>query len=96
MDLKARVDVFTGGRRKFSVSHCDLVPLQIFIILISLNIKAPFIFYTKFQNFIGFAVFSIGGHLGSSTRLNFTTLKPCSLIMLHVKFEIRGCRSFKE
>ena len=53
--------------------------------------------HTKFQphkhsgsrekvDFIGFAIFSIGDHLGFSIRLNFIILKPCSLVMLHVKF----------
>ena len=41
-------------------------------------------------DFNGFAIFSISGHLVISTRLTFTGLKPCSLIMLHVKFEIHG------
>ena len=35
-----------------------------------------------------FATFSNGDHLGFSTRLKYIILKPCSLIMLHVKFEI--------
>ena len=43
-----------------------------------------------------FATFSIGGDLGFSTRLTFTGLKPCSLIMLHVKFEIHRCSGFRE
>ena len=38
-----------------------------------------------------FAIFSNGGHLEFSTKLSFTILKPCSLIMLHVKFKIHGC-----
>ena len=67
----------------------------------------PLILHTKFQpnipshsgekvNLNGFAILSIGGHLGFSTRLTFTGLKPCSLIMLHVKFEIHGCSGFRE
>ena len=40
------------------------------------------------MDFNGFAIFSIGGHLGFST---FT-----GLIMLHVKFEIHGCGGFRE
>ena len=63
--------------------------------------------HTKFQenisshseekvDFNGFAIFSISGHLGFSTRLNLTGLKPCSLIILHVKFEIHRCSGFKE
>ena len=41
-------------------------------------------------------VFSIGGHLAFSITLAFTGLKPCTLLMLHVKFEIHGCSGFKE
>ena len=41
-------------------------------------------------------LFSIGGHLGFSTRLIFTGLRPCSLIMLHVKFVIHICIVFGE
>ena len=37
------------------------------------------------------AIFSKGGHLEFSTRLNSTILKPWSLIMLHMKFKIHGC-----
>ena len=40
--------------------------------------------------FIGFAIFSIGGQFGFSIRLNFTSLKLCSLIMLHMKSENHG------
>ena len=63
--------------------------------------------HTKFQlnipsgsgekvNFVGFAIFSNSGHLGFSTRLNFTILKPCSLIMQQVKFDNHGCSGFRE
>ena len=63
--------------------------------------------HTKFQpnipshsdekfDFKDFAIFSIGGHLGFSTGPNFNNLKPCSLIMLHVKFQIHGCSGFRE
>ena len=45
----------------------------------------------KKVDFIGFAIFSITGHLEIWTRPNFTILKPCSQIMLHVKFENVGC-----
>ena len=38
--------------------------------------------------FTGFAIFTINGHLGFLIKFNFTILKPLSLIMLHVKFEI--------
>ena len=47
-------------------------------------------------DFYDFAIFSIGGRLGFSTRLTFTSLKPCSLIMLYVKFEIHRCSVFRE
>ena len=47
-------------------------------------------------NFIGFTIFSISHHLGFSTRLNIIILKPCSLVMLHVKFENHGYSGFRE
>ena len=47
-------------------------------------------------DFIGFAIFSTGDHLGFSTRLNFLIQKPCRLIMPHVKFENHGCSGFRE
>ena len=47
-------------------------------------------------DFNGFAIFSIGRHLGFSTMLTFAGLKPCSLIMLHVKFEIHTCSGLRE
>ena len=75
-----------------------VISLQIVFIFIFLNAKVSLMVHAKFQpiipshfgekvDFIGFA---IGCHLGFSTRLNFTSLKPCSLIMQHVKFEIHG------
>ena len=45
---------------------------------------------------IGFAILGIGSHLGLSTKLNFISLKPCSLVMLHVKFENHGCSDFRK
>ena len=45
---------------------------------------------------MSFAVFSMGDHLGLSFRLNFLILKPCSLVMQHVKFENHGCSGFRE
>ena len=36
--------------------------------------------------FVVFAILSDDGHLGFSTWQNFTILKPCSLVMLHVNF----------
>ena len=37
-------------------------------------------------DFIGLAISSYGGHLGFSTILNFKILKPCSMVMMHMKF----------
>ena len=64
-------------------------------------------FQTKFQqnipcasaekvDFIGLAIFSYSGHFKFSTKLNLISLKPCSLLMLHVKFENYGCSCFRE
>ena len=65
--------------------------------------------YTKFQPNIlrgsegkvdssGLAIFSNSGRisLNQPTSLNLIILKPCSLIMLHVKFENHGCSGFRE
>ena len=50
MDLKARVDVnFARVDVNFQKGHCDLIPLQIFLILISVGTKVPLIIHTKFQ-----------------------------------------------
>ena len=107
MDLQVRVDVnFAMVDINFQ-SHCDPIPLQIFFIFISLSTKVPLIIHTKFQpnipshsgekvDFNGIAIFSIGRHLRFSTRLTFIGLKPCSLIMLHVKFEIHRYSGFTE
>ena len=70
------------------------------------DIKVPLIIHTKFQpnilshsgekvDFKGFAIFSIEGNLGFSTRLTFAGVKPCSLVILHVKFQIHRCSSFR-
>ena len=102
MDLNARVDVNFLTSHNCSYGHCDLIPLQIFCTFIPFNIKVLFILRTKVQphtpshsgensNFISFAIFSNGGHLEFSVRLNFTIQRSWSLIMLHVKFEIHGC-----
>ena len=67
-----------------------------FFNLISINIKVLLIIHTKFQpntpshsgkngDYNSFAIFSNSGHLEFMTRLNFTILKPWSLIMLHMK-----------
>ena len=72
-----------------------------------MNTKVLLILHTKFQpnipslfgendNFISFAIFSNSGHPEFSTRLNFTILKPWSLIMLHMKFKIHGCSGLRE
>ena len=71
------------------------------------NIKVLLILDTKFQpnkpscsgenaDFIGLTIFSIGNHLEFLTRLNYTILKPWSLIILHVKFEIHGCSGLRD
>ena len=63
--------------------------------------------HTKFQlnipsssgengSFNSFAILSNCGYLEFSTQLNFTTLKPWSLIMLHMKFKIHGCSGERE
>ena len=54
-----------------------------------LNIPVPSPSIEK-VDFNGFAIVSIRGDLGFSTRQDFTSLKPCSLIMLHVKSEHMG------
>ena len=75
------------GSRKFSNSHCDLIPQLMFffifiIILISFNAKVPLILHTKFQpnipshsggnvDSIGVGIFSICGHLGILTTAEF-------------------------
>ena len=98
---------FFQGRCKFSNGYCDLIPLQIFFILISNNIWVLLILFTKFQpnilsrsgengDFNSFAIFSNGGHLEFSIGLNVTILKPWSLIMLHMKFKIHGCSGLRE
>ena len=43
-----------------------------------------------------FPIFSIGRHVGFSTRLNFAIQKPCSLMMLHVKSDNIRCSGSKE
>ena len=72
-----------------------------------MTIKILLILHIKFQpnipsrsgengNFNSFAIFSNGGHLEFSTRLNFIILKPWSLAMLHMKFKIHGCSGLRE
>ena len=106
MDLNAWVDVKFFRIDVFSNDHSDLILLQNFFILISINIKVLLILHTKFQpnipnhsgecHFISFAIFSNGGHCEFSTRLNFTILKPWRLIMLRRKFKIDGCSGLRE
>ena len=43
-----------------------------------------------------FAIFSNGGHLGYSTRPNFTIRRPSSQVMLHVKFKNYLPSGFRE
>ena len=80
---------------------------QIFFILISINIKVLQILHTKFQqnipshsgendDFISFTIVSNGSHFEFSTRINFTILKFWSLVMLHMLFEIHGCRGVRK
>ena len=74
---------------------------------LSINIKVLRILHTKFRlnilsrsgengDFNSFAIFSNGGHLEFSTRLNFIIQEPLSLIMLHMKFIIHGCSGLRE
>ena len=63
---------------KQKVGHCDKTTLQIFFIFTILNTYVPLIFHAKIQpkissgsgekvDFVIFAIFSNGGHLGFST-----------------------------
>ena len=92
---------------RVDVNFQTAIVSQIFFILILINIKVLLILHTIFQpnipirsgendDFISFAIFSKGGLLEFSTRLNFTILKPWSLIMLHMKFKIHGCSGLRE
>ena len=108
MDLNARVDInFARVDVNFLNGHCDLIPLHIFFIWISINIKVLLILHRKFQlnmssrseetgDFNSFAILSNGGHLEFWTRLNFILLKPLDLIMLHMKFKIHGYSGLRE
>ena len=84
--MRGSTQFFLGST--FSNGNCDLIPLQFFFILISINIKALLILQANILSLSlensdcnSFAIFSNGGHFGFSTRLNFTILKPWSLIM---------------
>ena len=70
---------------KQEVGHCDLILQPIFFHFIILKSKIPFMLLTKYQPNItchsgeknvstGFAIFSIGYHLGFSTKRNFIIL----------------------
>ena len=72
--------------RKQEVGHCDLILQPIYFNLISLKSKVPLMLHTKYQpnipchsgekvDFISFAIFSIGSHLGFSTKRYFIILK---------------------
>ena len=76
-------------------------------IFITLNTYVSLIFYAKIQpkissgsgekvDFVIFAIFSNGGHLGYSTRPNFIILRPWWQVMLHVKFVNYRCNNFIE
>ena len=100
MDLKARVDInFAWVDVDFQTVIVSYFRYRCFFILTTLSTEVPLIIHIKFQpnlpsnsgekvDFNGFAILSIGGHLEFSTRVTFTGLKPCSLIMLHMKFQI--------
>ena len=75
---------------------------RFFFIFTILNTYVSLIFHAKIQpkisrgsgeelDFVIFAIFSNGSHLGYLTGSNFTILRPWSQVMLHVKFE--NCRS---
>ena len=88
-------------------SHCDKTTLQIIFIFTILNTYVPLTFNAKIQpkissgsgekvDFVIFANFSNGGHLGYSTSPNFIILRPWCPVTLHVKFENCRCNSFIE
>ena len=108
MDLNVRV-VVNSFRVNVNLQTTIVTQFRhrFFFILLSVNIKVLLILYTKFQpnipnhsgendDFISFAICINGSHLEFSTRLNFTILKPWSLIMLHMKFKIHGCSGLRE
>ena len=47
-------------------------------------------------DFSGLTIFSNSVHSRFPTSLNFIIIKPCYVVMLHVKFENHGCSSFRE
>ena len=108
MDLNAWVDVNSFRvDANFQTAIVTYFRFRFFFFLKSIIIKVLLILHTKFQpnipsrsgengDFISFVIFSNGGHLEFSTKLNFTILKPWSLIMLHMKFKIYGCSGLRE
>ena len=68
------------------------------VLLILHNKFQPNIFSRsgEYDDLISFAIFSNGGTLEFSSRLNLTILKPWSLIMLRMKFKIHGCNGLTE
>ena len=71
---------------KQEVGHYDLTSQAMFFNLKILKGKVPLMLHTIYQpnipchsgekvNFIGFAIFSIGSHLGFSIKRNFIILK---------------------
>ena len=83
----------------FKIGHCDKTTSQTVFIFTILHSDAPLTFHAKIQpipsgsgevDLVNFAIFNNGSHPGHLTRPNFTFLRPCSQVMLHVKFE--NCR----
>ena len=73
--------------RKQEVGHCDLILQPIFFNSIILKSKVASMLHKKYQpnipchsgekvDFIGFAILSIGSHLGFAPKRNFIILKP--------------------
>ena len=92
------------NRKKVTVTK---LRYRFFFIFTILNTYIPLIFHAKIQpkmfssseekfDFVIFAIFSNGGHLGYSTRLKFIILRPWWQVVLHVKFENCRCNSFIE
>ena len=93
--------------RKQEIDHYGLGLTQFYFHSDNSKIKIPLMLCTKFQpnipsgsgekvKFAGLAIFSISGHFLFSTRLNSIILRPCRLVMLHVKFESYGCTGFRK
>ena len=81
------LDFRQNWTRKQKVGHCDLILQPFFLNSIILKSKVLLMLHTKYQpnipchsgekvDFIGFAIFSIGSHLGFATKRNFIILKP--------------------